>query len=125
MDQINANDLTVPESYTGPVIEEDTELTEEFVKKACDYMKDQKFIHKKYVWILLRRVAAIMDKDATLVDVHVEDDDGFTICGDIHGQYYDTLNIWNKNGWPSQKNPYLFNGDFVDRGSFSVECILA
>lgn len=47
-----------------------------------------------------------------------------TVCGDTHGQYYDVLNIFEMNGPPSHNNPYLFNGDFVDRGSFSVEVIL-
>ena len=46
------------------------------------------------------------------------------MCGDVHGQYYDLINIFQLNGKPSDTNPYLFNGDFVDRGSFSVECIL-
>ena len=41
-----------------------------------------------------------------------------------HLQYFDLLNIFEINGFPSQANPYLFNGDFVDRGSFSLEVIL-
>lgn len=47
MDSLIASEIIVPESYTGPVIEEDTEITEEFVNTAIEYMKLQKFIHKK------------------------------------------------------------------------------
>lgn len=60
----------------------------------------------------------------TVVNIEVDPDREFTVCGDIHGQFYDLLNIFSINGMPSPSNPYLFNGDFVDRGSFSVECIL-
>jgi hypothetical protein len=40
------------------------------------------------------------------------------------GQFYDFINIFSFNGYPSPNHAYLFNGDFVDRGSFSLEVIL-
>ncbi|KAL2476614.1 Serine/threonine-protein phosphatase 5 [Abeliophyllum distichum] len=116
-------DLDVEPQYAGARIEGDV-VTLDFVKRMMDDFKNQKCLHKRYAYQIVLQTRKMLQALPSLVDINVPNGKHFTVCGDVHGQFYDLLNIFELNGLPSEENPYLFNGDFVDRGSFSVEVIL-
>ena len=124
--------IVVEDKYEGPRLEVNDSITEDFVLQLIAWLKDRKTLHRKYCAILLLRCIEYFKAQPTLMDIEFGEGEGkdageaevFNVCGDTHGQYYDVLNIFEINGMPSSSNPYLFNGDFVDRGSFSVEVIL-
>ncbi|KAJ7963877.1 Serine/threonine-protein phosphatase [Quillaja saponaria] len=113
----------VEPQYSGARIEGD-EVTLDFVKKMMDDFKNQKCLHKRYAFQIVLQTREMLQALPSLVDINISAGKQITVCGDVHGQFYDLLNIFELNGLPSNENPYLFNGDFVDRGSFSLEVIL-
>jgi serine/threonine-protein phosphatase 4 catalytic subunit len=81
--------------------------------KRCDYLKESE------VKQLCQKAREILVDESNVQRV----DAPVTICGDIHGQFYDLVELFKVGGDCPDKN-YLFLGDFVDRGFYSVETFL-
>ncbi|KAL4466328.1 hypothetical protein ABPG72_020177 [Tetrahymena utriculariae] len=88
-------------------------------KLIRDHLQKEGRISKENLIKLIDDCNRILKNEPNLIVLQ----DPLTVVGDIHGQFYDLLKILEVGGSP-ENTKYLFLGDFVDRGSFSIEVLI-
>jgi serine/threonine-protein phosphatase 2A catalytic subunit len=73
---------------------------------------------EKDITLLCEKAKEILIKEDNVQEVRAP----VTVCGDIHGQFWDLKELFRIGGTLPNTN-YLFMGDYVDRGHYSVETV--
>lgn len=88
------------------------------VDKCIETLKSGECVTEQELKLLCQLVSELLMEESNVQPVLSP----VTIVGDLHGQFFDLLNLLKVGGWPPQTS-YVFLGDFVDRGHNSVETL--
>ncbi|KAF7376420.1 Serine/threonine-protein phosphatase [Mycena sanguinolenta] len=78
----------------------------------------KQLLHEAVLREICTKTKEVLMRESNVVHVSAP----VTVVGDIHGQFYDLIEIFRIGGYAPNTN-YVFLGDYVDRGLFSVETI--
>ncbi|TID24576.1 hypothetical protein CANINC_003048 [Pichia inconspicua] len=84
-----------------------------------DHFKREGKLKQEQVLKIIKLATKIFESEQNLLHVSSP----VTLCGDVHGQFYDLCKLFEIGGEPNVTS-YLFLGDYVDRGSYSLEVLL-
>eukprot|EP00929_Paragymnodinium_shiwhaense_P023483 TRINITY_DN1468_c0_g1_i1.p1 TRINITY_DN1468_c0_g1~~TRINITY_DN1468_c0_g1_i1.p1 ORF type:complete len:579 (-),score=134.64 TRINITY_DN1468_c0_g1_i1:305-2041(-) len=109
--------------YTGPRYESPASVTKDFIDQLIAMQEKGGILPKRDLMLMVIDIIEILGAEKTVGKVTIPSGSHLTVVGDLHGQYWDFMNLLKMTGHPSAETPFVFNGDFVDRGSWSIEVI--
>ncbi|KAI6208836.1 Serine/threonine-protein phosphatase [Aphelenchoides besseyi] len=96
-------------------------INREFIKDIDQWIEqlyDCKQLTETQVKLLCDKAREILKEESNVQEVKCP----VTVCGDVHGQFHDLMELFKMGGKTPDTN-YLFMGDYVDRGYYSVETV--
>ena len=89
------------------------------VDRCIETLKEGECVSERELKLLCQYVSELLMEESNVQPVTSP----CTVVGDLHGQFFDLLNMLDSvGGWPPHTS-YVFLGDFVDRGHNSVETL--